>query len=141
MHRLVQEAFLYGLSPKERQKYFDAAVSIVEKVFPRQVNGNPFHNRWEECRAAIQHGMSLANRFAELKRFKLSLNPSAAFVELLKNCARFVFLYFGNSIRLIVMSIGISLRCPIITAASNCLKLHILLARIKTQYYMLTSKI
>ncbi|KAH8601746.1 hypothetical protein B0O99DRAFT_588930 [Bisporella sp. PMI_857] len=89
IHRLVQEAFLYNCGDNDRQEYFDASVQIVYEAFPHQINGRPFFNEWIKCKAAIQHGVSLVERFLEFqgKRSLKSLRPSPVFGELLKNCA------------------------------------------------------
>jgi hypothetical protein len=92
IHRLIQQAFLYTGSEAVRQGYFDAAVRIVEFAFPHQINGIWLHDRWEECRVLIKHGMSLANHFSQAKAMHMPLASSPEFGELLKNCCWFVAL-------------------------------------------------
>ena len=87
VHKSNLESFICTRTPDKRQEDFNAAASVINAVFPRQVNGQSLRDRWEEYHAPIQHGLSLATIFAELKATDMALEPSPEVEELWKNCA------------------------------------------------------
>ncbi|KAK1245170.1 hypothetical protein MKX08_004799 [Trichoderma sp. CBMAI-0020] len=86
IHRLVQSAFLNDLTDETAQRFFDLAVTLVHHAFPKQVEGRPLHLYWDKCHIFIQHGVWLANVYADSLTSKRKLHPSQKFSELLSNC-------------------------------------------------------
>lgn len=92
IHGFIQDAFRYWCDKDQALQHFSAAVHIVHQAFPRQVNGRPMHDSWDQCRDFIQHGQILATRFSELQeRFPGAIEPPQELLELLKNCAWYLF--------------------------------------------------
>ncbi|PON27927.1 hypothetical protein TGAM01_v203064 [Trichoderma gamsii] len=86
IHRLVQSAFLNDLTDETAQRFFDLAVTLVHHAFPKQVEGRPLHLYWDKCHIFIQHGVWLANVYADSLTSNRKLHPSQKFSELLSNC-------------------------------------------------------
>ncbi|KAH6622594.1 hypothetical protein F5144DRAFT_655948, partial [Chaetomium tenue] len=91
IHLLVQDAFRYWCAEDEAYKHFTAAVHIVHQFFPRQANGRPMHEAWDNCRDLIQHGQILAERFEELQTRFPEHEAPAELTELLKSCGWYLF--------------------------------------------------
>ncbi|MCJ1400647.1 hypothetical protein MMC11_003855 [Xylographa trunciseda] len=92
IHRVVQEAMNYH-SIEDLQASFDSAVQLVEEAFPKQVHGYPLHKYWGMCQSYIPHGAHLSAKFSDYTRPPVdsTLEGSARFVELLSNCAWYLY--------------------------------------------------
>ncbi|RDW76972.1 hypothetical protein BP6252_05025 [Coleophoma cylindrospora] len=92
IHRLIQEAFIYSRPQQECQKIFDAAIHVISKAFPKQIDGETLEGETETCSRLIPHVMSLASRYNELESHGTS--PLVATTELgnlLKSCLWYVY--------------------------------------------------
>ncbi|KAK0612447.1 hypothetical protein B0T17DRAFT_407350 [Bombardia bombarda] len=91
LHRLVQTAFLFSLTPEQQQKLFDYTCALMNHIFPVTVQGEPMYGQWEACSEYYQHAQSLALFFSRLKAAKCPLVASDAFSSLMTNCAWHLF--------------------------------------------------
>ncbi|KAI1110909.1 hypothetical protein F5Y14DRAFT_335750 [Nemania sp. NC0429] len=95
IHRLVQDAYIHYHLDSQRydqlEKAVTASVSILFQSFPRQINGRPMHNDWEQCNSLIQHAKWLADRCAEIRSIISTFRPPPDTTELLKSCAWYLF--------------------------------------------------
>jgi hypothetical protein len=86
IHRLIQDAFRKYLGHEGSQKSFDLAVRLVDRAFPKQIEGRPLHTQWEDCRNFIQHGTWLADIYNSSQSEKTPLQAPEDLGELLKSC-------------------------------------------------------
>ncbi|KAK3331560.1 P-loop containing nucleoside triphosphate hydrolase protein [Apodospora peruviana] len=91
LHRLVQTAFLFSLTPDEQQRLFDYASTLVEHAFPKMKNGGQMYGDWKACSDNYQHVRSLALLYSRLKAAKCPLVASEAFSSLMMSCAWHLF--------------------------------------------------
>ncbi|PVH79051.1 TPR-like protein [Cadophora sp. DSE1049] len=92
VHREVQEAMNYHTS-EDLQAFFDSACALVYEAFPKQVHGDYLSSQWGACETYISHGAHLSFQFANLHRAtdKNSLRGSSNFINLLSNCAWYLY--------------------------------------------------
>lgn len=59
-HRLLQDVFFFEMAGIERQMEFETAVKHTNSAFPKQINGRPLFDRWDECQKHIKQALALA---------------------------------------------------------------------------------
>lgn len=96
MHRTVQEAVHYQ-GENELSDFFDAMVSLLYDAFPKQSQGRPLTEYWEDCQIWIQHIVTLALKYKAYTSNRpgadVPLKGMASadlFVKLLANAAWYV---------------------------------------------------
>jgi hypothetical protein len=87
VHRLVQDALIYSRAGNQRQAIFDAAIKVIYKAFPAQMNGESLGHETQTCTRLIPHIVSLSARYQDFEHDNESpLIPSEEFGLLLKSC-------------------------------------------------------
>ncbi|KAI0105430.1 hypothetical protein GGR51DRAFT_519311 [Nemania sp. FL0031] len=89
IHRLVQDACRRPWSPEQWQAVFEQAVSLVSRVFPRQVNGASMVRFYPDCKKYDSHVTSLARHFKSSLQTLHPLIGSLEFSETLAHCGWF----------------------------------------------------
>ncbi|KAI9846534.1 MAG: hypothetical protein M1837_003955 [Sclerophora amabilis] len=82
VHRLVQVAVMKRLSPEEKVKHFDQAITLLSNGFPNTWNTVTSHQftAWTKCELCLPHVNFL---IGQSKRYKLHPSNSKKFAELL----------------------------------------------------------
>jgi hypothetical protein len=86
VHRLVQTAVLRRLNDADRQKYFGAAVSMLNWGFPDTWSKDIGHQKqaWKRCEICLPHVNSLIK---VVSKFNIRAPKPDAWAELLLRCS------------------------------------------------------
>lgn len=90
IHRLIQDAYIQYLVEENCQRLdnaLDSAITLLQRRFPRQVNGRPMHGEWQKCRELIEHAEWLAERYSQIRSVSSNFPVKQELAELLKHCA------------------------------------------------------
>lgn len=91
IHRLVQTAFRYFLSPEMRQKAFDDAAVLISHAFPRRDTASAqMYLVWNKCAALLQHVLSLKDCFRKEMEEHGDFKATQIYCELSNACQRYL---------------------------------------------------
>ncbi|KAH8703633.1 pfs domain-containing protein [Talaromyces proteolyticus] len=92
IHRIVQTQFKYFLSLEQRQKTFDATVSLVYNVLPKpDTSKGQLYEEWEIYNQYLPHVLNLKNCFSEEIERTNVFKASWEFCELLIQFQRYLY--------------------------------------------------
>ncbi|KAL2827327.1 hypothetical protein BDW59DRAFT_160294 [Aspergillus cavernicola] len=90
MHRLAQAAIIHGMSEDEKLQTFNAALGLVNRIFPGQENWQDLTGKWPDCALALSHVYRLRTLQQQLN-VSLSVKNGYILGELLERTAWYLF--------------------------------------------------
>ncbi|KAK8062353.1 hypothetical protein PG997_014450 [Apiospora hydei] len=83
IHRLVQSVGFYSMEDADKVELFGQVVSLLDRSFPREVEGKPTWSEWSRCNTYLPHVLFLRRRWEELSQ---EGQKNANFASLLGAC-------------------------------------------------------
>lgn len=88
LHRLVQESFIYVMTPLEKQQNFNNAVTLIYNAHPRHDDRATLYQKWNQCALLLPHVLHLTDCFKAERALSRDFRAPIAYCELANLCER-----------------------------------------------------